>query len=142
MINYLKDKIEIYKANQNIRKVDRHYSPILASAEKAKRDRQECEDIAAEWYYTTREYKDQIERVLSRMLIRKAERLNVPTPDYDCEDMWVGKEREYLNGKGRRVVGKAIRMEIKERLEVWIPLVTAVTGLLGVVIGLIAIFKK
>lgn len=142
MLNYIKDKIELFKANQNIRKTEKYYLRKLDVAEKAKKSEEECEQIFQEMVYVKHEYEDQVKSVLSSMLIRKAEKLNVPIPVYDDDEMWEGKRKDFLSDVGRRLVSKAVRQEIKERIDVLIPIITAITGLVGAVIGLFSILKK
>jgi hypothetical protein len=72
----------------------------------------------------------------------EANRLIVPTPDWQDKESWEEEDRRrYLNNKGINDLRTAIRAEKKLRREqilMWVPAMTAFTGLAGAAIGVIA----
>jgi hypothetical protein len=142
VLYYIKDKIELFKLYRKIRKVENYYLRKIEEAGRAGKSYDECDVIALQMFSEKRDYEVQIKSILSSALIRRACRLNVPIPDFDDGEKWDGKRKDFLSDIGRREVGKAVRKELKERIDVLIPIITAITGLIGVVIGLIAVIKK
>ena len=89
-----------------------------------------------------------IEREQSDQLRNEAERLDVEEPDYDDEQMWYSDYAQaVLSPVGRSHLRRLIDEEKLRRRDIhawwWktvvIPAVTAVTGLAGVVTGMIAV---
>ena len=75
--------------------------------------------------------------------MKKAFNHNVPLPDRNKKELW-GKNfnYSYLTDKGRFVVNKVIREELKEKHDSVTQIITALAGLIGVLIGLITILKS
>jgi hypothetical protein len=90
--------------------------------------------------------EDEIYSLHTNFLIKKANRPIVPTPDWSDDDYWTDSRElgyRYLTAEGTIKLRAAIRAEKKLRLErilVWAPMIGAITGLVGVLTGLIAIF--
>ncbi len=91
---------------------------------------------------------EEIEVLKTKELLRKADRLTIPFPRH-----WEDKEEKYwdtgsygmthhLKTAGKHVLIKAIREEQKARRETmiwWIPLISVLTGLSGVALGIISV---
>jgi len=140
MLNYLKDQIEIFKFYYEIRKIDNRFEKEYREAEKEGKEFEELEILGSVWSSESRPIELRIKNILSHKLVRKANKLNVPLPDYE-DERWEGTHKERLSDKGRFEVNKAVRQEIKDRREMWIPAITVITGLIGALIGLIAVLK-
>jgi hypothetical protein len=85
-----------------------------------------------------------IHEALSNYLIAKAHRLVIPLPDRSEDNLWsVNSDtgEAVLTRQGINELRSVIRSEEKARREailMWVPAITAVTGLLGALIGVIA----
>lgn len=89
----------------------------------------------------------------SRQLLGRARQLRVPTPPVfdgtelsaDYERSGLDGHRYYLSLAGEQKVRSAIREEEKYRSERWtrrIPYLTALSGLIGTITGLVALLAK
>jgi DNA transposition AAA+ family ATPase len=95
---------------------------------------------------------DRLAAVESAQLLRRAHKLGIEVPetgawwDYELVDGGKGSRQTHLSEFGKVKVAKLIREEKLKNVEQWIkliaPILTALTGLLGVIIGLIAILRK
>ena len=95
-------------------------------------------------------------KIYRRTYIWQAERLLLPTPGLSEEEKWISHEDlpyDYnwtvLTPKAMAELSLAIREEKKSRLEIWESrakiagaIVTGLTGVIGTIIGLVAILKK
>jgi hypothetical protein len=92
-------------------------------------------------------------RYHSRQLLNRARKLRLPVPaTFDGDKLTADYRRSGLDGHryflspvGEQKVRLAIREEEKYRSEVWtkrIPYLTAITGLVGAITGLVALLSK
>jgi len=106
--------------------------------------REEIDSLIAEMRSECMSYEFEIEQIKTRQLRRKASRLNLPLLSTSNREIW---ERTVLGDTalteiGRHEVEKAIRQEKGERREGFIQYTTVIIGLIGVLIGLIAMLKS
>ena len=91
---------------------------------------------------------DAIYHAHTRYLVAEANQLILPVPDRKDETRWTESRltgMQYLTPFGLSELRSAIRVERKlkvERALVWLPIVGAVTGLVGATTGLIAILSR
>lgn len=89
----------------------------------------------------------------SQQLLRRARELRIPTPPVfndgvlssDYQRSGLDGHRYYLSLSGEQKVRAAIREEEKYRSERWtrrIPYITALSGLIGTITGLVALLSK
>lgn len=89
----------------------------------------------------------------SRQLLGRARELRIPTPSVfednvlsaDYQRSGLDGHRYYLSLAGEQTVRSAIREEEKYRAERWarrIPYITALSGLIGTITGLVALLAK
>ena len=89
----------------------------------------------------------------SRQLLRRARELRIPTPSVfegdvlstEYQRSGLDGHRYYLSLAGEQKVRSAIREEEKYRSERWarrIPYITALSGLIGTITGLVALLAK
>ncbi|WP_339011083.1 hypothetical protein [Aeromonas popoffii] len=89
----------------------------------------------------------------SRQLLSRARELRIPTPQLfvdealspDYQPSGLDGHRYYLSLVGEQKVRSAIREEEKYRSERWarrIPYITALSGLIGTITGLVAVLAK
>jgi hypothetical protein len=109
------------------------------------------EDGTTEFEYKLLE-EDEV-RFHSEQLLKRARELRIPTPPvYDGTNLTTDYQRSGLNGHsyylsliGEQKVRAAIREEEKYRSERWtrrIPYLTALSGLIGTITGLVALLAK
>jgi hypothetical protein len=146
-----------YKLKALRRKLDKEGARLYERSNKEK-----DESIIDDWLDHHQEEFDYIDAQIkqndSRAILDYAEKLYIPTPSFNDKDKWVSAEDlrvspiEYwrvLTPEAMTEVRSAIRREKRERLEVvetrlkiFGAFVTPLIGLVGAVIGLIAILKK
>lgn len=91
-------------------------------------------------------FEDRVYGEHTRYLLRVAHRLIVPIPSYSDEENWEDSNYDgmrYLVPGAIHKLRTAIRAEQKLRREtilMWLPAIGAITGLLGVIIGLVAVW--
>lgn len=123
------------------------YAPALKSAKAT-----EAEEILAERDSLLSPLMRRLAVLESVQLVDKAHKLGIEIPsteswwEFEYAEDGIGSYRSYLSELGKVKVAKLIREEKLKNAEQWIkliaPLISALTGLLGVIIGLIAILSK
>jgi len=89
--------------------------------------------------------EEQIDSLITSHLIRRARRLFIPVPARSEEDMW--NKLSYESGRtltahGITELRKRIRSENRDRRGVLIAVLSTLTGIIGALTGLVAIFMK
>jgi hypothetical protein len=105
------------------------------------------------WEYEYQSLEEDEASFHSRQLLARARELRIPTPpvfegsvlsaDYKLSEL--DGHRYYLSLAGEQKVRSAIREEEKYRSERWarrIPYITALSGLIGTITGLVALLAK
>ena len=90
------------------------------------------------------EYEFQLKKHISNHLLSRAQKLYVQKPDINDVQMWEEQFRDeclILSEKGLAEIDSAILKKRKERMQVWLPLISALTGLIAALIGFFALFK-
>lgn len=108
--------------------------------------------LDANEHYEIQGIESRIDFTLSLRVMGKARSLDVEIPPVSDQQMWAQDpdgEYRWLSVKGRAHVHKLIYEEQERRLElrakrftVWAPLITALTGLAGVLLGIIAVLHN
>ena len=96
------------------------------------------------------QHSNQLEFFESQLLINKAERFGIDIPDR--KDWWSDDNiqgdlspddvTEWLSQKGRIGLANLIRQETRKDLEWWLKIIAALTGLGGVLIGIISALRR
>jgi len=127
------------------RRLRRLYQPLF---EKAKGNQDETRQIDMEWTQESLAIDEERRLLTQTRLLRKARRLLIPTPQFN-EDKWEESNfkvgMHLLTEKAIYELISEIRKAQKLRQELWLswlPLVTAITGLIGAAIGLLALINK
>ena len=112
----------------------------------------EIDSILIEYDQCLKPLEKRLAYLESNSLLRKASRLGIDVPpsgdwwEYEFADGDSGSKTTHLSDKGRVRVEKLIRDEKFKNAERYLKLaavvITALTGLVGVIIGLIAILKR
>ena len=136
-----------------LRRLQRRKEKILASykrdkdrAARDKKPRDEIENIDRDAMFESDLMDDEIESLASRYLIQSAQSLLLPIPEYSRDgDAWVESKitgRFRLTRTAMSTLRSKIRIERKERRESSMLWIAALTGVLGVLTGLIAVWKS
>jgi hypothetical protein len=94
----------------------------------------------------------QLDRLVSKSLIEKAQRMSIEIPD-DCWHNEVDPDfpgfmplSRYLHSNGQRTVRKLIRKEQRENIEWWVrvvgPILTLIVSILGLVVAAITVLRN
>ena len=143
MFIFVKDRIELHKLNTKVRALEKFYWRLAKNAEKEGKSRNEIDNIYGQMREERYPYELDLNLLKSKTLMKKASKYNLPLPNKDEKELWEKTfNYSYLTDKGRFIVNKAIRKESKERRDAVIQFITVVTGLIGVLIGLIAVLKN
>ena len=118
----------------------------------ALRDAAKLESFHNDWQYEFHMLNDEERGFYSRKLLNRARGLRVPVPKrYEGSELTSDCEESHLTGdtnltlEGENKVRAAIREEEKLRSEKWarrIPYLTAITGLIGTLTGLLAVIDR
>jgi hypothetical protein len=148
-MNYLTYRIELAKLNRRLKKVHARISRLTEEIKKAEGPKAAHEASQAEAWEIFM-VDDDIAYLRTRYFRSKADKMLLSLPERKKEDgYW--EESDYLGRwvltmEGIAHVRELIRKEQKERLEVtshriaiWTGILTALTGLIGVLIGFVAI---
>lgn len=141
VIEYLKYRWDMYKLYKTYRKHVKDFK------NKQKNQEDKTEDVLErelnEYQAGKTDLINRIENTKSDWIEDIARKLDVPIPTYGDQAMWhrIFPYGQALTQKGRAHVRQAIR---KERREIWEPFLrylTILTGLGGVIIGIISMLK-
>lgn len=100
----------------------------------------EREELEYERYFELSEYEEAIQTMQSRRLMAEARDLFIFIPDLKWEDgQWGGR---FLKQESLSKLYHAVKAQKESIRDYRIRLVTATTGIIGALIGLLAIWKK
>jgi hypothetical protein len=142
MIDYLKYRWNLLKLQTKQKKDERFYKGLIKEATQEGQDKDEIEALHAEASGSYWDTQEEIRMLTQRHLLATATKLMVPIPDMKKEDdaVWEHRLGRYaLTDQGIAHFKTAIRAERKQRTDVYMPWVFALTGLIGAMIGLLAI---
>ncbi len=122
------------------------YKRDREQAERDKKARDEIENIDHLAMFESDVMDDEIESLASRYLIQSAQRLLLPIPIYSLDsDAWKKSEqtgRIRLTKSAMVRLRSEIRTERKQRRESAMLWIAALTGVLGALTGLLAVWKS
>jgi hypothetical protein len=144
---------ELWRLSRDRRRIQRQYAAKYAAAEKEGKSKDELWALLTDKSGENRYVDESIIAAETSYLFEVAYRLRIPVPDYSNKELWVETSyvghRQILTDKALADFRTAIRKEQNERwqylelrLKVLGVLLTGLTGAIGALIGLIAIYKK
>ncbi|MGC1349165.1 MAG: hypothetical protein WA858_05240 [Xanthobacteraceae bacterium] len=140
MFDYLRFRWKLGQLERELRQNEKHYETKLKTAKQRKASADELHLIQDEGAGEYFHFRDEIRKLHSRYLHTQASRLLIPRPSLNDETMW---EHEgpfvYLTEHGINHLRATIRAERKARVELFLMWVPGVVGILGALIGLVAI---
>ena len=128
-------------------KLERHYR-LAVEKGRTSGPKEELEQLQHEWAEGLQSLKDARELRFQRKLFRKARPLLVPVPtltDANSEECWATPGERLLTEHARYELIAEIHKAQKARQDLvigWLPLITAITGLIGTIAGLVALLRK
>lgn len=146
-MNDLSYKLRLYKLNRRERKLRAAYIRVVDDARKnggweAEQEARSTEAVDLEMV------QDEIDHIISWHLISKANQMFIAIPEFSAgeknshweQSRFTGSWR--LNPEARATVYQAVKKERKESWELMALIIGAVTGLIGVIIGLVSVVRK
>jgi len=107
---------------------------------KAKEDSELRQSIIAQRNFEAGEYWHELAEFRSRKLANRAQKLYIPLDGLQWTDDGYG--HRYLDAASQSQIYRAIREEGRKNWEFRIKVIGALTGLIGTIIGLVAVWKK
>jgi hypothetical protein len=143
MIDWLPYRYKLFRLQIERRRTRRFYSNEHRKAKQQKKDREELQDIGFVEQHFVEIVDDKIAQLQSAHLESKAESLFLPVPEFSLEsDKWEKSDvsgRYRLSRTAMLELRSAIRAERKESSELARSWLTGLRGLVGVLIGLLAV---
>jgi hypothetical protein len=137
-----KERREIKSLKRAIRKVDKEYAPRIARAENG------YDEILIDNYIDeVSPYQPRLDAIKTRKLLEKARKMGIEVPAKNSEwfnqqeNVYTEETYTMLSWDGEAKLRKLIRKQRRENMDWWLKIITAFTGLIGTLIGLIAILK-
>lgn len=145
MTDNLKYRLLLNRVFAKQERAQRDYGKRLLQAKKQKEKPDKIEMLLSDASLTYDEYQDEITSLVTQHLLRRAKKLLLPIPDYSHEDLWEHSgfsNRLVLTEKGIFDLKSKIRSEEKENLQLYLPWVAAITGVIGALTGFFAIILR
>lgn len=133
---------ELQKKQNELNKTNKIYSTLINKAKKAKKPQDEIESLISEMFMETGTIEEEINSLISRKWVQKAEKLYLPVPSYGDEGCWQTgdyTQRRFLTPNGIRQIRSLTREEISAQRKIMLDWFIPVIGVIGAVTGLLAV---
>jgi hypothetical protein len=143
MFGYLRFRWKLGQLERERRRVEKINAAEIATARKRNASADDIyvieNDAAGDYFH----FQDEIKKLHSRYLSSQASRLLIPYPQLNDDSMWEreGPNHFYLTEHGINHMRAAIRAERKARVELFLMWMPGVVGILGALIGLVAVLS-
>ncbi len=146
MIGYFKYNQKMNRLFSEKMSVRDKFARSIRKAQKEKKSKNDIEALEGQAQFEEIMVDEEIAILASDYLISKAQRSFIQIPLMDLEGMWkkceIISNRRVLTTAGIATVRSALRCETKERAAMWLPILAALTGIIGSATGLISIAMK
>ena len=136
---------DLGKFQKNMAQTSKAYQVDLDRA-RENRSWEEEQSIAGSMFHELDMIRDEIRSCQHRYITRQAEKLLIPLPPFDTKSKdWVQSEfdgRWAFSSKVLAQLGKEVRQERRERLELVFLWPSSLIGLVGGLVGIASIFTK
>lgn len=135
----LKDKLHLYRLKKKLRKLRGEYEADIKKAKKDGKKRDDIEGIIAEMFGCCRDDEFEIEKIITRDLLRQAQKYYIELPDRKDEKIWENDFGSYiLTDHGKSIISKQIKAHRREDYELIIKIISALIVLVGVLMAVIS----
>ena len=145
-MNKISYRWKLRKLHRLISKTVDVYKRLQEKARKEKKPREDIESLISEEIFEVDIIDDEIETLECRYVIESARKLVLPLPDFDKNgDTWEESKitgRFRLSKKAMVDIRSLVRKERKERREGMMFWLAALTGIIGALSGLLAVWKS
>ncbi len=93
------------------------------------------------WNVQLRNIRDEIRLLTSEYFVRRAAKLVIPVPD-DWQEVGILDRRLSLTPNALHELRAKVRAEERDRTDMFFKFAAALTGVIGVTIGLVSVLKK
>lgn len=146
MIDYIRYRMALRRLSKRKRKIRDSFGKDLISARAADKSMNDLRSLESEAWFEEGMVDEEIALLITDFLIAKADKHFIATPSRKEEEMWEQcnkiSERFVLTNVGISAIRSSIRAEAKERRYFILPVIAALTGVIGTITGLIAVLKK
>jgi len=134
---------DLQRANHYLWQNDRLYSRLIAEAKTKPKSRDEVERLNGQWESELLSYRYEVDRLLTAYWLRRAARHHLPEPADNDRRYWKHDELTGLVASRLTDAGiDFIDQKFHEKRNRRIPLLTALTGIIGAATGLAAILLQ
>lgn len=152
----MKTRVRIWRLRRGLDRIYRKSRREIAAAQRKSQRREEIESLESLWNHEYSLVSEELESLATKSLLAEAFRLRLavpPHPNTGTRDAsWeqgLNTGEWYLTPHGISAVRQAIRTEREERRKVvlvWVPaitaIITALAGLIGILTGLVAVWRR
>ena len=146
LLDYLRYRMALRRLSKRKRNIRAAFKKQLTSARAAGKSTDDLRALESDAWFEEGMVDEEIAWLITDFLLSKADKHFIATPSRNEEGMWEQcskiSERFVLTKAGISAIRSGIRAERKERSYFVFPIIAAVTGLIGAIIGLITVLKK
>ena len=143
MTPYSKYRLKLRSLTKHQQKVDDENNKNLIAARKQKKNADEIQLLEHERCFDYKCIQEEIDVLITKYLRNRANKLFVPMPDYNDENMWdrcnTISDEKVLSTLGINTINKNIRAELNERSELVLKYLGILIGVIGAFTGLFAV---
>ena len=146
MIPYLKYRLKLRSLTKHQQKVDDENNKNLIDARRQKKKADDIEGLEHQIGFDYVVTQEEIDILITKYLWNRANKLFVPMPDYNDENMWdrcntISNEK-VLSTLGINTIKKNIRAELNERSELGFKYLGFLIAVIGALTGLFAVILQ
>ena len=146
MIEELKYRASITRLFRQKERIRKLYANDIRKAQTNGNTSDDVHSIEESARFENQAIDEEIAIVATDNLIRKARREFVPIPPHTEDGMWVqcsvNSQRYILTDRGISTLRSSLISDQKKRAEIAVMVITALTGIIGVLTGLVAVILK
>lgn len=146
MIECCKFHIKINQLSKQKEHVCALFAKDIMQARNANKPLNEIQSLESERSFEVGSVDEKIAILFTNYLTLQARRNFVPIPSHDVDGLWnqcrLTDNRNVLTNKGINELKTLLRLERKGRVELFLMISAALTGIIGAISGLIAVIMK
>ncbi|MHA7882763.1 hypothetical protein [Nitratireductor rhodophyticola] len=143
MFDWLQYQWHLFKLQRDLRRTEKAFDDEFANARAAENRVERIRQVEEDKRWEMELVRDEISVLVTRYLIARADKMFLPHPQYgQGKDFWANSRQlgtQYLTPKGITEIRNTIRTERADASSYWVTLLSAATGLVGALTGLVAI---